>query len=193
MTKKVLLIDNYDSFVYNLGDEFARLGCQVEAYRANLGLDAALEIIQTLQPDLLVLSPGPGSPNEATLCMDLLANVPEDLPVFGVCLGHQCMVAFFGGEVVPCGKVVHGKASKLSHNNQGVFANLPNPLQIGRYHSLVGQKIPGCLLVDAHYNGIVMSVRHKTRPLYGVQFHPESVLTPEGLRVIENVLKLNES
>lgn len=190
MSKKIFLIDNYDSFVYKLGDEFASLGCQVDAYRANLSIAAALNYIAREKPDLLVMSPGPGSPGEATLCMELLAQAPQSLPIFGVCLGHQCMIEYFGGKVVPCGVVSHGKASMITHQQQRLFKNLPNPLQVGRYHSLTGINIPDVLTVDAYCNDLVMAVSHVTRPIYGVQFHPESVLTPNGSSLIENMLDL---
>lgn len=190
MTKKIFLIDNYDSFVYKLGDEFASLGCQVDAYRANLSIERALQIIEDEKPDLLVMSPGPGSPGEAVLCMALLAQAPKSLPIFGVCLGHQCIIEYFGGQVVPCGVVAHGKASMITHQQTGVFKNLPNPLQVGRYHSLTGVSIPETLVVDAYCQELVMAVSHVSRPIYGVQFHPESVLTPNGSSLIENILGL---
>lgn len=190
MTKKIFLIDNYDSFVYKLGDEFARFGCQVDAYRANLSITAALEYIQREKPDLLVMSPGPGSPGEATLCMELLAQAPSMLPIFGVCLGHQCIIEYFGGKVVPCGVVAHGKASMVNHKQQRLLKGLPNPLQVGRYHSLTGVNIPETLIVDAYCQDLVMAVSHVSRPIYGVQFHPESVLTPNGSGLIENMLGL---
>lgn len=177
MTKRILLIDNYDSFVYKLGDEFARLHGEVSVYRANLPLNAALHIIEHEQPDLLVMSPGPGSPQEATLCMQLLAHAPHHLPIFGVCLGHQCIIEHFGGRVRSSGAAVHGKASMVTHNNQSIFAGLPNPLPVGRYHSLIGEDIPTCLTVDARACDIVMAISHQQCPIYGVQFHPENILT----------------
>ena len=149
----------------------------------------ALKIIMQDQPDLLLMSPGPGSPQDATLCMQLLAHAPQALPIFGVCLGHQCIVEHFGGRVLPSGAVVHGKASMIEHQNQGVFAGLPNPLPVARYHSLVGVDIPACLNVDAKTDDIVMAVSHQQRPIYGVQFHPESILTPNSLSLIANVLR----
>ena len=190
MRKKIVIIDNYDSFVYKLADEFARLDCDVQVYRANLSIDDALAVIDKYQPDLLVMSPGPGAPADASLCMQLLAQAPADLPIFGVCLGHQCIIEYFGGKVVTCGTVVHGKVGMIEHNDHGVFSGLSSPLSVGRYHSLVGIDIPDVLQVDARLNDLVMAISHHERPIIGVQFHPESVLTPQGLTLIANLLDL---
>lgn len=188
--KPIIFIDNFDSFVHNLMDEFSRCGAPVEVYRADWSLTEALKTIAEKKPQALVLSPGPSSPREAILSMNLLAHVPMDLPILGVCLGHQCMVEQLGGVVSKAERVVHGQASSITHNEQLLFAGLSNPLQVGRYHSLIATKVPDSLVVDATVDGIVMAVHHKTRPWYGVQFHPESVLTPEGPRLIRNFLRL---
>jgi anthranilate synthase component 2 len=190
MAKQILLIDNEDSFVYNLADEFARQGCEVAVYRSNWSLTDALAYIAEEKPDALVFSPGPGHPSEATLCNALFMQAPKSLPIFGVCLGHQAMIEHFGGEVTRCPELMHGKASMITHDNQGLFANLPQPMQVARYHSLAGSKIPNELKVTARCGEIVMAVQHNSRPIYGVQFHPESVLTPEGSQLINNFIKL---
>ena len=179
----VLLIDHMDSFVYNLKDELEMQGAHVAVYRSTWETSAAMAYIAREKPDAIVLSPGPGAPREARLYHDLLTHAPHDLPMLGVCLGHQAMIEHCGG-VVRKTTVMHGRASVLVHNHQGLFTGLPNPMLIGRYHSLVGECIPDVLIVDAISEEKVMAVRHHERPWYGVQFHPESVLTPEGPRLI---------
>ncbi len=144
------------------------------------------------QPDLLVFSPGPGRPEDAALCLALLSAIPDELPVFGVCLGMQCIVHHFGGRVGPADEVVHGKPARVDHGRAGIFAGLESPMQVGRYHSLIGIQIPDVLAVHADCEGAVMAVHHRDRPIWGVQFHPESVLSPFGGRLIENLLKLLE-
>ena len=187
--KNILLIDNFDSFVYNLADEFARLNCKVTSYRANWQTAAALQYIERQQPDLIVFSPGPGHPQEARLCHEILTHAALSQKILGVCLGHQCIIEHFGGEIVRCQNTMHGKPALIAHQQRGLFANLSQPLQVARYHSLVGNDLPECLSIDAYCNDIIMAVHHKTRPIYGLQFHPESVLTPEGSLLIRNCLE----
>ena len=187
----VLFIDNFDSFVFNLVDEFARRDCEVEVWRNDVDVEHALALAGASgMPPLVVLSPGPGTPAEAGCCIDLLRRAPDDLPIFGVCLGHQAIVEAFGGRVDRAPEVVHGSASPVEHDGQGVFEKLPSPMSAARYHSLVGVEIPSALEVTARLNGMPMAIKHRTRPIVGVQFHPESILTPEGGLLIENVIRL---
>jgi len=186
----VFFLDNVDSFVFNLVDEFARRGCEVQVWRNTILVEHALEMLASLpEPRLLVVSPGPGAPGDAGCSVELIRRLPEDVSMFGVCLGHQALIEAFGGSVGPAGEVVHGKSSLLDHSGEGLFADIPSPMMIGRYHSLAGQRIPPELRVTASLGGIVMAVAHESRPLWGVQFHPESILTPQGGRLLDNVLK----
>jgi anthranilate synthase/aminodeoxychorismate synthase-like glutamine amidotransferase len=187
---RILAIDNYDSFVHILADEFRRRRCLVEVYRNHWPIEQALDYIETSRPTLLLMSPGPGRPDDANLCLDLLRRAPRRLPVFGVCLGYQCIVHYFGGTVGRVGEVVHGKPALIRHRGEGIFRGLDSPMQVGRYHSLVGVGIDGELVVTADCDGIPMAVEHRERPIWGVQFHPESVLSPLGGRLIDNVLTL---
>ena len=187
-TVHVLLVDNFDSFSFNLMDELARRGCPVDVVRNDLGADRVLELAAALpRPRLLLLSPGPGTP-EAAGCTPELVERAGGLPTFGVCLGLQAMVTALGGEVGGAGEIVHGKASRIEHDGQGIFAGLPTPLSVGRYHSLVALRLPETLQRTAWLGDMVMAARHRERPLSGVQFHPESILTPQGGRLLENVL-----
>jgi len=187
---KVLCIDNFDSFTYNLVDDFCKRDCEAKVYRADTEPAALQAIVESLDPDLLVISPGPGTPKTAGVSLAAVDCFKERLPIFGVCLGHQTIVEYFGGQIGHAPEPMHGKPSRISHNDQGVFAGIENPLQAGRYHSLIATQVPDCLEVVAEFEGIVMGVKHKTLPIYGVQFHPESILTPAGGRVIENVLAI---
>ena len=188
--KKVLFIDNFDSFTYNLVDDFCKRGCDAKVYRADTELEQLKAIAAEYQPDLLLLSPGPGNPQSSGVSMPALDAFKGQLPIFGVCLGLQVIVEYFGGKVGHAPEPMHGKPSRVTHQNKGVFAGLENPLQAGRYHSLVGTELPDCLEVTADFEGIVMGVQHKTLPIHGVQFHPESILTPAGGRIIENMLAM---
>ena len=188
--QKVLFIDNFDSFTYNLVDDFCKRDCEAKVYRADTEPAALQAIVESLDPDLLVISPGPGTPKTAGVSLAAVDCFKERLPIFGVCLGHQTIVEYFGGQIGHAPEPMHGKPSRITHNDQGVFAGIENPLQAGRYHSLVATQVPDCLEVVAEFEGIVMAVKHRTLPIYGVQFHPESILTPAGGRVIENVLAI---
>jgi anthranilate synthase component 2 len=189
MSVRVLFIDNFDSFVFNLVDEFKRRGAVVDVWRNDIPADRAIEMAMAGEaPRLMVLSPGPGTPESAGNNMEIIRTAPKSLPLFGVCLGHQAMVAALGGEVGGAHEIVHGKSGIITHNGKGIFKGLPSPMTAARYHSLVGKKIPAELEVTAQIGDMVMSVSHKTRPLTGVQFHPESILTPFGGRLIENVM-----
>lgn len=187
---RVLFIDNFDSFTYNLVDEFAKRKCPTLVYRADTPLSQLVEAAEQFQPDLLVLSPGPGNPSTAGVTLQAIDHFHTKLPIFGVCLGHQAIVQYFGGTIshAPC--VMHGKASRITHNGKSIFENLENPLHAGRYHSLCAVTLPDCLEETASFEGVVMGIQHKTLPIYGVQFHPESILTPTGGKIIENILKI---
>ena len=183
----VLLLDNYDSFTYNLAHLFAVLGAEVVVHR-NDELTVAQAL--ALRPTHLVVSPGPGRPEEAGIAVEAVSAFAESLPVLGVCLGHQAIVAAFGGEVGPARELVHGRATEVRHDGHGLFAGLPPAFPAGRYHSLAATRLPDCLEVSARApDGEVMAVRHRSLPLDGVQFHPESVLTPDGARLAANFLE----
>jgi anthranilate synthase/aminodeoxychorismate synthase-like glutamine amidotransferase len=180
------MVDNYDSFTYNLVQYLGELGAEPVAVRND-----AAEVGDLLEQgfDRVVVSPGPCTPNEAGMSVEVMRRFPEaGVPSLGVCLGHQSLVQAFGGTVVRH-VPVHGKATEIEHDGTGLFAGLPNPLTVGRYHSLVADpELPGNLEVTARGGGVVMAVRHRELPALGVQFHPESVLTPDGKRLLENFL-----
>lgn len=185
----VLFIDNFDSFVFNLVDEFARRNCNVEVWRNDISVEKAFEIVNGFgEPRLVMLSPGPGTPANAGCCIDLVQKAPPDLPILGVCLGHQAIVEAFGGSVSQAPAIVHGKASIIEHSGRGFFKGLPKKMSVGRYHSLMAAEIPEVLEVTARLGSVVMAVEHTQRKVAGVQFHPESILTPKGGLMIDNVL-----
>jgi anthranilate synthase/aminodeoxychorismate synthase-like glutamine amidotransferase len=183
---KVLLVDNYDSFTYNLVHLFEQLGAEV-IVRRNDAITA--DEAEALEPDRLVISPGPGRPREAGVSVEVIRRLGPSVPTLGVCLGHQAIVEAFGGEVGQAKTLLHGKASEIRHDGRGIFAGLPEPIEAGRYHSLAAVRVPDELAVTATTgDGEVMGVRHRTFPVEGVQFHPESVLTPDGPHMAENFL-----
>ena len=186
---RLLLIDNYDSFTYNLVQAFLVLGAEVIVHRNDaLSVPQALE----LAPTHLCISPGPGTPYDAGVSMDMIRAFAGVVPVFGVCLGHQSITEVFGGKVVRAGRLMHGKTSMVTHDGQGLFAGLPEPCEVGRYHSLIAQpdSLPPELLVTARTSeGEIMGLRHRTLTVEGVQFHPESVLTPQGPTLMANFLR----
>ncbi|HLB53587.1 MAG TPA: aminodeoxychorismate/anthranilate synthase component II [Gemmatimonadales bacterium] len=187
---RVVFVDNFDSFTWNLVDEFARRGIAVEVWRNTAPAKLVLARARQDGPGLLVLSPGPGTPAEAGSCIELVRlAAPAGVPVFGVCLGHQAMVEAFGGTVGPAGEVVHGKTSRVRHEGGPLFEGVPSPFPVGRYHSLAATRLPECLKPIAGTDRVVMAVEHRSAPQLGVQFHPESILTPEGGRIIDNVLR----
>jgi anthranilate synthase/aminodeoxychorismate synthase-like glutamine amidotransferase len=185
----LLLIDNYDSFTYNLVQAFLVLGAEVSVYRNDaLSTAAALK----LEPTHLCISPGPGTPYDAGVSMDMIRAFAGRIPVLGVCLGHQSIVEVFGGKVVRAGRLMHGKTSLALHDGRTLFAGIPDPCEVGRYHSLIAApaQIPAQLEVSARTEeGEIMGVRHRTLVIEGVQFHPESILTPEGPHLMGNFLK----
>lgn len=186
----ILVVDNYDSFTYNLVHYLNELGAHTHVVRNDaLTVDEALG----LKPDAVLLSPGPCTPNEAGICLPLLAAAPDDLPIFGVCLGHQSIGQAFGGAVVRAKVLMHGKTSPIHHNGKGVFAGLKNPFTATRYHSLSVREadLPADLEVTAWTDdGEIMGVQHKTRPIFGVQFHPESIATECGHELLGNFLDI---
>jgi anthranilate synthase component II len=188
--RKVLFIDNFDSFTYNLVDEFSKRDCQTKVYRADTGLDELQRVAEELEPDLLVISPGPGTPDTAGVSLDAVGYFKDKLPILGVCLGHQVIVQYFGGRIGHAPEPMHGKPSRITHNGKDLFTGVENPLQAGRYHSLCALELPDCLEKTAQFEGVVMGVRHKKLPVFGVQFHPESILTPAGGKLIENALSI---
>jgi len=192
MKHKILFIDNFDSFTYNLVDEFAKRDCLTRVYRADTPLEVLKEAAENDRPDLLVISPGPGNPDSAGVSLAAIDYFKDKVPVFGVCLGLQAVVQSFGGKIIHARQVMHGKPSRISHSGTGLFEGLENPMQAGRYHSLCACSVslPDCLEADARFEDIIMAVRHKTLPVFAVQFHPESVLTPAGGKIIENMLKI---
>jgi anthranilate synthase/aminodeoxychorismate synthase-like glutamine amidotransferase len=187
---KLLLIDNYDSFTYNLVQAFLVLGADVHVYRNDaISVDAAL----LLKPTHLCISPGPGTPYDAGVSMQMIRAFAGQVPVLGVCLGHQSIVEVFGGKVVRAARLMHGKTSLIEHDARTVFAGLPQPCEVGRYHSLIAapDKMPAELEVNARTaEGEIMGVRHRSLLVEGVQFHPESILTPDGPRLLRNFLDL---
>jgi anthranilate synthase/aminodeoxychorismate synthase-like glutamine amidotransferase len=183
----ILLIDNYDSFTYNLAHMFGELGCEVVVHRNDaIGADEA----ERLAPSQLVVSPGPGRPGDAGASIEIVKRLAPRVPTLGVCLGHQAVIEAFGGEIGPAKQLVHGKASPVRHDGRGIFAGLPEEFEAGRYHSLAATVVPEELEVSATCSeGEVMAVRHRELPVDGVQFHPESVLTPIGPALARNFLE----
>ena len=189
MTRNVLIVDNHDSFTFNIVEALERLGASVRTVRNEIAAEDALA--QARQADAMILiSPGPGRPEEAGCSMDLVRLAKGKVPLFGVCLGHQAMVLEAGGEVVRAPEPVHGKASLLKHDATGPFAGVPNPIKIGRYHSLCTPNPPARFHVHAAIDGMAMAISDKAAKQVGVQFHPESVLTPGGQQILANVLDL---
>jgi len=186
----LLVIDNYDSFTYNLVQYLGELGATVEVRRNNqVTVD---EIEQSLRPERIVISPGPGTPNEAGITLNLIERLSGKIPMLGVCLGHQSIGQAFGGKVIRAPELMHGKASEVCHDGKTIFAGLNDHFQAGRYHSLIVEKesLPECLEVSAYTGDIIMGLRHRELKVEGVQFHPESILTPEGKQLLANFLKL---
>jgi anthranilate synthase/aminodeoxychorismate synthase-like glutamine amidotransferase len=190
MKKKIILIDNYDSFTYNLVQGFLTLGAEVLTYRND---DISINEAKLLNPSHIVISPGPGNPSDSGISMAIIEAFHQTTPILGVCLGHQCIVKFFGGEIINAQSLIHGKSSKIHHDQRGVLSNISNPMEAGRYHSLAANPklIPSCLTVTAKTDdGEIMGVRHTFLPLEGVQFHPESILTPDGLQLMKNFIEI---
>ena len=186
----LLLIDNYDSFTYNLYQYLGELGASVEVVRND---QITLDDIAEMAPERIVISPGPGAPSEAGISKDVIRRFAGKTPIFGVCLGHQCIGEVFGGIVEGAGEILHGKVSQVTHDGRGVFADIASPIEATRYHSLAirPDSIPDVLEVSARSeSGVIMGVRHRTLRVEGVQFHPESILTPDGHAILRNFLAL---
>lgn len=186
----ILVIDNYDSFTFNLVQFLGELGAELQVYRND---QITLEEIRALNPERIIISPGPCTPNEAGISMDVIRQFGPTTPVLGVCLGHQSIGQVYGGTVCRAPYLMHGKVSKIKHNGEGVFAGLPNPMTATRYHSLIVQRedLPEVLEVTAETeDGLIMAVRHKEYPVVGVQFHPESILTEGGKQLLKNFLTM---
>lgn len=186
----ILLLDNYDSFTYNLAQYLGELGCTVEVHRNN---KISVEQIERRRPERIVISPGPCTPKEAGISVELIQQLAGKIPILGVCLGHQAIGAAFGGKIIRAPKLFHGKTSEIHHDNKGVFRKLPEPFTATRYHSLIIERksLPRELSITAEtQDGIIMGVRHRRFRLEGVQFHPESVLTAPGKQLLQNFLSL---
>jgi anthranilate synthase/aminodeoxychorismate synthase-like glutamine amidotransferase len=186
----ILIIDNYDSFTYNLVQYFGELGCEVLVKRND---EITLAEIESLNPDRICISPGPGRPEDAGISNEIIRKIGPRKPVLGVCLGHQCIGAAFGAEVVSAPRLMHGKTSPIQHCGAGVFANLPTPFEATRYHSLIVRRetVPDCLEITAETaEGEIMGLQHRAFPIHGVQFHPESILTADGMKLLKNFLAL---
>lgn len=184
----ILLLDNIDSFTYNLVDQLRTFGHRVVVYRNTVPADTLIERLQQMEHPVLMLSPGPGAPADAGCMPALLARLRGQLPIIGICLGHQAIIEAYGGRVGQAGEILHGKASAVTHDNQAMFAGLSNPLPVARYHSLVGSNTPDELTINATFNDMVMAVRHDADRVCGFQFHPESILTTQGARLLEQTL-----
>jgi anthranilate synthase/aminodeoxychorismate synthase-like glutamine amidotransferase len=188
----ILVLDNYDSFTYNLVQYLGECGVELQVKRND---EISLDEIRALKPERILISPGPCSPHEAGLSNDVIRTFSDKgVPIFGVCLGHQCIGYTFGGEVVVNYRMMHGKTSPIKHNGRELFAGMPNPFVATRYHSLIIKRetLPVCLEITAETDeGEIMGVRHRTLPVWGVQFHPESILTENGRTILKNFLKLN--
>jgi len=190
---RMLLIDNYDSFTYNLVQAFAAHGADVIVYRNDM---ITVEEARALEPTHLVISPGPGRPEDAGVSLQMIAAFAGKIPVLGVCLGHQCIVQQQGGEIVRAERLMHGKTSEIKHDGKTVFEGIAQPFEVGRYHSLCAEveSLPDTLEITAETDsGVIMGVRHKSLQIEGVQFHPESVLTPEGDTLMTNFMRINAS
>jgi anthranilate synthase/aminodeoxychorismate synthase-like glutamine amidotransferase len=184
----LLLIDNYDSFTYNLAQYFGELGCELVIKRND---EISLDEIASLAPNQICISPGPSTPREAGISKEVVLRFGAKIPILGVCLGHQCIAEAYGGKIVRASTLVHGKSSMIRHNESGLFSDLATPFEAGRYHSLVVERssFPACLEIIAESeDGEIMALRHREFPVYGVQFHPESVLTCDGKKILARFL-----
>lgn len=181
----ILFVDNFDSFTYNLVDQFRELGHQVTIFRNDYPLEDFLKKAQTTENCIVALSPGPGTPAEAGNMLAIIKQLKGVVAMIGICLGHQAIIEALGGRIVHTGTVLHGKVSKIEHYNQAMFHGINNPMPVARYHSLMGDNLPEELEINARFDNIVMAIRHKQLPICGFQFHPESILTVEGTKLLK--------
>ena len=187
----IVMLDNYDSFTYNLVQYLCELGAEVAVFRND---EISIQKIEAMQPSHIVISPGPCTPNEAGICLELIARLAGRVPILGVCLGHQAIGQAFGGRVVRASRVMHGKTSRIRHDENGIFKEIPNDFVATRYHSLVVERdsLPDCLVVSAESeDGEIMGLRHRSLAVEGVQFHPEALLTEHGHRMLQNFIDIN--
>lgn len=197
MKPQLLMIDNYDSFTYNLVQYFSELGCEVIVHRND---KISIAEIRTLHPDYIVISPGPCTPDEAGISLTVIKELGGEYPILGVCLGHQSIAQAFGGNVVHADEIMHGKVSDIYHDENGLYTGISSPLSVTRYHSLIAEQssLPECLAVSAYIknddgtDGAIMSFSHKDLPIWGVQYHPESILTQHGHQILQNFLNLGK-
>lgn len=185
----LVFVDNFDSFTYNLVDQFRSLGHNVVIYRNNISASAIKEALANLNQPVIILSPGPGAPSQAGCMPELIQQVKGHVPIIGICLGHQAIVEAYGGRVEGAGDIVHGKVSMMKHENHVVYQGLPSPLAIARYHSLVATKVPDSLEITAKVDGLVMSVANERDKVCGYQFHPESIMTTYGATLLANTIE----
>ena len=183
----LLIIDNYDSFTYNLVQYFQCLGQDVMVKR-NDAID--IQTIKQLAPDYLVISPGPNGPKDAGISVEVIQEFYQHYPILGICLGHQCLAYAFGGSIIQAPEIIHGKTSTITHQSQGLFHDIPNPFKATRYHSLAvdGTRLPACFTIDAMTQETIMAISHRHYPLFGLQFHPEAIQTEHGMRLLNNFL-----
>ncbi|MGC9422634.1 aminodeoxychorismate/anthranilate synthase component II [Vibrio sp.] len=184
----IIFIDNFDSFTYNLVDQFRSLGHQVTIYRNHIAATVIEQAIQQFDNPVLVLSPGPGAPSQAGAMPNILQGLKGKVPMIGICLGHQAIVEAYGGIVSGADEIVHGKISMMKHHQHPIYQGLASPLAIARYHSLVATQVPECLTVTAQVDGLVMSVVHEQDKVCGFQFHPESIMTTQGATLLKNAI-----
>jgi len=189
----ILLIDNYDSFTYNLVQYFGEMGEDIRVFRND---KVSLEEIEKMHPGMIVISPGPGTPKEAGISVDVVKNFSGHIPILGVCLGHQCIGEAFGGKVVKADRIMHGKTSLIHHDERTIFVGIDNPFEATRYHSLILERksLPDCLEISAYTEeGEIMGIRHRDMPVEGVQFHPESILTAAGKNILWNFMLMRSA
>ncbi|HLV35716.1 MAG TPA: aminodeoxychorismate/anthranilate synthase component II [Spirillospora sp.] len=188
----ILVIDNYDSFTYNLVQQLGEMGAQIEVYRND---QIRLDEIRRLRPDQILISPGPGTPDDSGISLDVIRELGQTIPILGVCLGNQCIGQAYGGVVTRASQLMHGKTSMIYHKGDALFTGVPSPFEATRYHSLIVEEdsLPDELTVTAFTEqGVIMGLRHQSYPVYGVQFHPESILTTYGPRILKNFLEMTE-
>lgn len=188
----ILVIDNYDSFTYNLVQQLGEMGTQIEVYRND---QITVDQIRQINPDQILISPGPGTPDDGGISLDVIRELGATTPILGVCLGNQCIGQAYGGLVVRAGRLMHGKTSMIYHKEDKLFTGIPSPFEATRYHSLIVEEdsLPDVLAVTAFTDqGEIMGLRHKEHPVFGVQFHPESILTPYGPRILKNFLEIQQ-